>query len=220
MPTSASSGFERPNIKLLLNSHAHYDHASGLNALQRFTGARVLAGRLGVRALEQGRPAVDDPQAAFDNNRFPPVAQVRGVADGEVTRVGDVAITAHATPGHTPGGTTWSWRSCEGTRCLDVVYADSVSPVAAPGYSFSGDRTHRSIVASFRKSITSISQLPCDILIGAHPVVSDLDGKLKRRTAKSGGTDPFVDPDACRALAASAMKALDARLDEEARRQR
>jgi metallo-beta-lactamase class B len=207
-------GFKTEDIKLILNGHTHYDHAGGLNALQRFTGARVATGKAGVRALEQGKPTSDDPQAAF-NDGFPAVANVQGVADGEVLRVGDVAITAHATPGHTPGGTTWSWRSCEGTRCLDVVYADSISTVSAPGYRFTGDSTHPSIVDSFRRSITRVSELPCDIMIGAHPSVGDMDGKLKRRAEQPGGPNPFIDGGACRALAAGAMKALDARVAEE-----
>lgn len=140
---------------------------------------------------------------------------MEGVADGDVLREGDVAITAHATPGHTPGDTTWTWQSCEGTRCLDVVYADSISAVAAPGYRFTGDATHPSIVESFRRSITRMSQLPCDIMIGAHPFVGDLDGKLKRRAEQPGGSNPFIDPGACRMLAAGAMKALDERVAEE-----
>lgn len=208
-------GFNTGNIKLILNGHTHYDHAGGLNALQRFTGARVATGAAGVRALEQGKPTPDDPQVGFDDNGFPPVMNVQGVADGEVLRVGDVAITAHATPGHTPGGTTWTWRSCEGTRCLDVVYADSISAVAAPSYRFTGDATHPSIVESFRLSITRMSELPCDIMIGAHPFVGDLDGKVKRRTEQPGGPNPFIDAAACRTLAAGAMKALDERVAEE-----
>jgi metallo-beta-lactamase class B len=89
---------------------------------------------------------------------------VQGVKDGEVLRVGNVAITAHATPGHTPGGTTWTWRSCEGTRCLDIVFADSLSAVSDPGYRFTGDATHPSIVDSFRKSIVTLGELKCDIM--------------------------------------------------------
>jgi metallo-beta-lactamase class B len=208
-------GFKTEDITLILNGHTHYDHAGGLNALERFTGARVATGTAGVRALEQGKPTRDDPQVGFEGNGFPPVRNVVGVADGEVLRVGDLAVTAHATPGHTPGGTTWSWRSCEGARCLDVVYADSLSAVAAPGYRFTGDATHPSIVASFRRSITRVSQLPCDIMIGAHPFVGDLDGKLKRRAAEPGGTNPFIDAGACRTLAAEAMKGLDERVAEE-----
>jgi metallo-beta-lactamase class B len=210
-------GFKTENIKLILNGHTHYDHAGGLNALQRFTGARVATGAAGVRALEQGKPTGDDPQVGFEGNGFPPVTNVHGVTDGEVLRVGDLAITAHATPGHTPGGTTWSWRSCEGTRCLDVVYADSISAVAAPRYRFTGDATHPSIVESFRRSITRMSQLPCDVMIGAHPSVGDMDGKLKRRTEQPGGPNPFIDPGACRALAAGAMKGLDERVADESR---
>lgn len=213
-------GFKTEDIKLILNGHTHYDHAGGLNALQRFTGARVATGKAGVRALEQGKPTPDDPQVAFSDNSFPPVTNVYGVADGEVLRVGNVAVTAHATPGHTPGGTTWSWRSCEGSRCLDVVYADSLSAVAAPGYRFTGDATHASIVDSFRRSITRVRELPCDIMIGAHPSVGDLDGKLKRRAEQPNGPNPFIDPGACRALAAGALKALDERIAEETGKQK
>lgn len=151
----------------------------------------------------------------FDNNGFPPVSHVRGVADGEVLRVGNLAVTAHATSGHTPGGTTWTWQSCEGTRCLNVVYADSISAVAAPDYRFTGDASHPSIVASFRDSIRKLSHLPCDIMIGAHPFVGDLDGKLKRRAEAPGGPNPFIDPVACRTLATEATKGLDARIAEE-----
>ena len=208
-------GFKTEDIKLILNGHTHYDHAGGLSALQRFTGARVATGTAGVRALELGKPTPDDPQVAFPNNEFPRVANVHGVRDGEVLRVGNVAVTAHATPGHTPGGTTWSWRSCEGPRCLSVVYADSVTAISAPGYKFTGDATHPSIVDSFHRSITRLRELPCDIMIGAHPSVSDLDGKLKRRAENPNGPNPFIDPGACRALAAKALTGLDERVAEE-----
>jgi metallo-beta-lactamase class B len=136
-------GFRTEDIKLIVNGHAHYDHAGGIAALQRFTGAPVAASEAGVRALLAGRPTPDDPQAALANSAFPRVANARGVRDGEVLRVGDVAITAHATPGHTPGSTSWTWRSCEGSRCLDVVYADSITAISAPGFRFTGLRPSR-----------------------------------------------------------------------------
>lgn len=210
-------GFRTEDIKLIVNGHAHYDHAGGISALQRFTGARVAAGAAGVQQLTDGRPGPDDPQAGFGNGEFPAVRSVQGVRDGEVLRVGDLAITAHLTPGHTPGSTTWTWRSCEGSQCLDVVYADSISAVAAPGFRFTGDATHPSLVESFRRSIATVSELPCDIMLGAHPFVADLDGKLKRRAEHPGGPNPFVDPGACRALAASAAQGLEARIAEEGR---
>lgn len=208
-------GFKTADIKLILNGHTHYDHAGGLSALQRFTGAPVATGAAGVPALEQGRPTADDPQVGFANNGFPPVHNVRGVRDGEVLTVGDVAITAHATPGHTPGGTTWTWRACEGSRCLDLVYADSLTPVSAPGFRFTGDATHASRVDSFRRSITRVGELPCDIMIAAHPSIGRLDEKLKRRAEQPNGPNAFIEPSACRTLASDAIKALDARVAQE-----
>ena len=108
-------GFRTEDVRLILNSHAHYDHAGGIAALARQSGATVAASASGARAIETGEPTKDDPQYAFgrEANGFPPVEGVRVVADGETLRVGDVAITAHYTPGHTPGATTWTWRSCE-----------------------------------------------------------------------------------------------------------
>jgi metallo-beta-lactamase class B len=211
-------GFKTQNIKLIVNGHAHYDHAGGLSALQRYTGAPVAAGTAGVRALSTGKPTPDDPQAGFPGGGFPAVANVRGVKDGDVLRVGELAITAHSTPGHTPGSTTWTWRSCEASRCLDIVYADSISAIAAPGFRFTGDASHPSLVESFRKSIATVAGLPCDIMLGAHPSVTDLDGKLKRRAADPRGENPFIDAGACRTLAAGASKGLDERIAEENRR--
>ena len=209
-------GFRTENVRLILNSHAHFDHAGGIAALQRATGAIVAASASGARALEQGEPTADDPQYGFGRkaNEFPKVTNVRVVADGEVLRVGDLAVTAHLTPGHTPGSTTWSWRSCEGDRCLNVVYADSLTSISAPGFRYTGDATRPSVVDAFRRSIEKVAQLPCDVIIAVHPSAADLDGKLARRKDQAS-SDPFVDREACRAYAAAAAKRLDARVSEE-----
>ena len=141
---------------------------------------------------------------------------MRSVADGETLRVGPLAVTAHGTPGHTPGSTTWTWRSCENERCLDVVYADSLTPVAAPGFRFTGDAGHPGIAASFRRSIATIAALPCDILLVPHPGVVGLEDKRKRREA-GAEADAFVDSEGCRAYAAGATQRLDERVAEEKR---
>jgi len=201
-------GFKTEDIRLILNSHAHYDHAGGIAALQRVSGATVAAREAGKRALERGEPTPDDPQFAFGRaaNEFPAVRDVRAVADGETVRVGDAAVTAHATPGHTPGATTWSWRSCEGMRpqlaegrCLDIVYADSLNAVSSDGFRFTGDSTHPSLVEQMRKSIDVIRKLPCDAIIPVHPA------------------GPFIKPGGCRAYADAAETRLDARVAEERR---
>jgi metallo-beta-lactamase class B len=209
-------GFKTEDIKVITNSHAHFDHAGGINALQRYTGATVAASKAGARALEAGLPTPDDPQIAFGPkfHAFPPVRNIRVVADGETVTVGPLAVTARYTPGHTPGATTWTWRSCEGSRCLDIVYADSLSAVAAPGFRFTGDHKTPSIVDSFRKSIDTLEKLPCDILFALHPAFSGMAEKLKQQAADPK-SNPFIDASACRVFAGTARKRLEARIAEE-----
>jgi metallo-beta-lactamase class B len=128
--------------------------------------------------------------------------------------VGTLAVTAHLTPGHTPGSTTWTWRSCEGERCLEIVYADSLTSISAPGFRYTGDATHAAVDGQFRKSIAIVEALPCDVLLTVHPGFVGIDEKLARRSAHST-VDPFVDPGACRAYAAEARRRLEARVAEE-----
>ena len=222
-------GFKIEDVKLILNSHAHYDHAAGIAALQRASGATVVSSASGAQGFAIGTAVPDDPQAGFGKteNAFPAVKNVRVVKDKEVVRLGPLALTMHNTAGHTPGSTTWTWQSCETAsppspkpqasspqKCLNMVYADSISAIAAPGFRFTGDAKTPSRVEQFRKSITTVGELPCDIMITTHPTATDLAGKLKKRAEKPA-TDPFIDPQACRVLAANAMKVLDARVAEE-----
>lgn len=210
-------GFTADAIRLIVSSHEHYDHAGGIAALQRLSRATVAASRPGARALERGFPGADDPQYAFgESNRYPPVNNVRAVTDGETLTVGPLSIRAHLTPGHTPGSTTWTWRSCEGARCLDIVYADSLNPVSAPAFRFSGNATHPGVVDVFRRSIAVVERLPCDILLSVHPQFSNTDEKLRRR-GEGAHPDPFIDPQGCRAYAADAARRLDARIQDERR---
>jgi metallo-beta-lactamase class B len=199
-------------------THSHYDHVGGIAALQRFTGAAVAASDAAARALAAGVPTDDDPQIAFgrEANAFPAVKNVRIVRDGEVLTVGPIALTAHLTPGHTPGATTWSWPSCEGARCLSVVYVDSLNPVAADGFRFTGDATNASRVPEFRASLAKVAALPCDIVISVHPGATDVAGKLKQWQARPDD-NPFVDASACRAYAKTQSDRLDARVADERR---
>ena len=125
--------------------------------------------------------------------------------------VSKTAITENYTPGHTPGSTTWTWQSCEGSQCLNIVYADSISAVSAPGFKFTAQP---SLVAQMRRSITRVGELPCDIVVSTHPSATNLDDKITKRAVQKGGPDPFVDH-GCKALAATAMKGLEARIAEE-----
>lgn len=208
-------GFQLRDVKWIGMSHAHYDHAGGLAALVRMSGgkATVLATARGAEALRAGRASPDDPQAGYgDETKFPPVkTAIRVMADGESLRVGDTMLRLHATPGHTPGGSAWTWRSCENDRCLDMVYADSLTPVSADAFRFSDDAAR---VAQFRATIGKIRDLPCDVLVSAHPGFSQLFERQQRRLAEPAG-DALVNPDACRAYADDASARLDKRLAEE-----
>ena len=206
-------GFRTEDIKLIVNSHGHYDHAGGIHALQRASGATVAASASGAEALKRGENTVDDPQYGFghDSNEFPKVAKVRIVKDGETLRVGPLAITAHMTPGHTPGSTTWTWKSCEDARCLDIVYADSLNAASAPAFKYSRDPAR---VAGLRKSITTVAALPCDVAVSVHPDFTKVAEKAARKAR--GDKDAFVDPQGCREYAATGARTLDAKLAEEA----
>jgi metallo-beta-lactamase class B len=208
--------FRTEDIRLIVNSHAHYDHAGGIAAIQRLSGAAVAASPSGARALAQGEPTTDDPQYAFGRaaNAYPAAANVRAVGDGETLRVGSIGVTAHFTPGHTPGSTTWTWQACEGARCLNLVYADSLNPVAAPGFRFTGDAKTPSRIESFRASIARIESLRCDVIVTVHPELSGLDQKLARRASETQG-DPMIDPQGCRVYAGNARRRLEQRIAQE-----
>jgi len=206
-------GFKTEDVKLIVNSHGHYDHAGGIAALQRASGATVAASASGADALRRGENTTDDPQYGFGKefNGFPPVRNVKVIKDGELQRVGTLALTPHFTPGHTPGSTTWAWQSCEGSRCFNLVYADSISAVSAPGFKFTDQPA---LIAEFRRSVSRVAELPCDIVVSTHPAATNLNDKIKKRAAQKGEPDPFVDH-GCKALAATAMKGLEARIAEE-----
>jgi metallo-beta-lactamase class B len=140
---------------------------------------------------------------------FPPVARVEVIADGDTVRVGPLALVAHLTPGHSPGGTTWAWRSCEEDRCVDIVYADSQTPVSDDGFRFSeGDRA-----AAFERGLTEIETLACDLLVTPHPGASDLWDRVAAREA--GDLEALLDPGACRRYAETWRQRLAERLERE-----
>ena len=210
-------GFRIEDVKYILNSHAHWDHAGGIAALQRASGATVVASASGALGLQSGTNGKDDPQYQADPVvHVAKVAKVKVVGEGDTVKVGPLVLTAHMTPGHTPGGTTWTWTSCEGARCLNVVYADSLNPYASGDFTYTGkgagkDRTP-DISASFEASIAKVAALPCDIIIPVHPGTTDVLGKAARRSATS---NPLIDANACRAYAAEAGGLLAKRLAKE-----
>lgn len=205
-------GFRVKDIRYILSTEPHFDHASGIGALARDSQATVLAGKAAVRALETGRPSPDDPQAGY-HARYHGVGPVRGVRDGDTVTLGGVTVTAIATRGHTPGSTSWTWQSCEGGACKAMVFASSLNPISADGYLFT-DPAHRSELDGFRHSFAAMKALPCDVLISAHPDQSGGDEKAAKLRA-GAKPNPFIDPQACRAFAEDYEKLFDRRVADE-----
>jgi metallo-beta-lactamase class B len=194
-------GFDPKDIKFILSTEPHFDHAGGLAALARDTGATVVASARGVEGLRLGKHAADDPQLAYGGSWPAVTTPTRVMADGEVLTLGKVGITAHATPGHTMGSMSWSWQACEGAACKAIVFASSLNPVSADDYKFSS-AAGAPFVAGFAQSYRTMEALACDILISAHP---DNAGE-GRYNAKPG---------ACRGYADRSRQALAKRLAAE-----
>lgn len=209
-----SLGFKLSDIKYILNTEPHYDHAGGLAALSRDTGATVVAGELAVEELRTGVGNPKEPQGTI-LEPIPGVTKIRGVKAGEKITLGDVTVTAVATPGHTLGSTSWSWQSCEGNDCKSMVFAASPNPASADEYRFSSV-DGKPYVDAYATTFAALRAMPCDILITAHPSQSGGADKLKQLTA---GTkpNPYVDANACKALAGTFEKKLKDRLAKEAK---
>jgi metallo-beta-lactamase class B len=205
-------GFKVEDIRYILNSHAHQDHAGAVAALQKLSGATVLAGPGNEPVLRTGQPDRADPQYPT-LTPMTPVARTRALRDGEVIRLGPLAVTAHFTPGHTQGGVSYTWQATEGGRTVDVVFADSLFAVAAEGRSFSRNPRYPNAQTDIEQSMAKVAAFKCDVLVSAHPEF----GGLWERKAKQAafGDAAFIDPGACRAYVATAREFLAHTLADE-----
>jgi metallo-beta-lactamase class B len=206
-------GFKMTDVKWILVSHAHFDHAGGVAALQRISGAKVAASTLAASALQAGFPPANDPQFGYgESNRFAKVAAVAGMRNGASVSVGELSVRLHDTPGHTPGGASYSWQSCEAKKCLTVVYADSISSVSSPDFRFSN---RAKLLGKFEGSFSAIAELDCDVMISTHPDASQFFERVEAYT--SGKPGALLDSNSCKNYAQLAREKLALRLQSEAR---
>jgi len=173
-------GFRLRDVRYLLINHSHFDHSGGLAELKRRTGARLVASAGDRADLEAGR-SIGRPEL----DGFPAVKVDQVIRDGEALRVGDTVLTAHLTPGHTRGCTSWSLASPSGT----VLFACSLT---VAGQKLSGDPAYPDAAADFRRTFAKLRAFKADYFLNFHPEFFDLAGK-RARLAK-GETDPFRDP--------------------------
>ncbi len=201
-------GFDPADVRAIVFSHEHMDHAGGLAELQRATGAPVLARGVAAEVVARGGSDRRDPQF-LSLAGFPTVSSVQPIETGHVLEVGGNRLTAHATPGHTPGGTSWTWRSCDDAgACLDIAYVDSITAFTDDQYRYSDDPA---ALAAFRQTLVDVAALPCDVLLTTHPSASALWSRIG-----PGADRPLAAAGACPAYAETGRTRLDDRLLKEA----
>ncbi len=179
-------GFTLKDVKIIVNSHAHYDHAGGIAQLRRDNGAQVYASPGDRWALEHG---AHDGDTDYPRGHFPPVAVDHVLHDGEVVALGGVRLTATFTPGHTRGCTTWSTRVAAAGRVLNVVFPCSVT---VAGNILVGNKAYPEIAQDFERSFAVLDAMKADVVLTNHPEVADVLGREAR--AKAGDRNAFVDP--------------------------
>lgn len=188
----ATLGFKVKDIKLLLNGHAHPDHAGGLPAMKQASSAQLVA------IEEEVVPLEHNGRGTFyrgDRPQFADMKVDRVVSDREPVRLGDVTLTPHLTAGHTPGCTTWTLEVREQGRPYHIVFVCQLTP--PHGDSLTHNDNYPQIAADFRRTFRELHALPCDVFLAEHGSAFDLTGKLQRMAQKPA-TSPFIDPDGCK----------------------
>ena len=175
----AQLGFSMKDIKILLNSHAHFDHCGGLAELKKLSGAQMVAS-------ERDRPVLVSGQGRAGT--FPPVGVDRVIGDHQTVQLGGVTMTAHITPGHTKGCTTWTMPVSDGGKTYRVVFYCSTSVVDK----LVNNSDYPDIVADYERSFAELRKIPCDVFLGPHAGFFKLEEKRKQLDA--GKADAFVDP--------------------------
>lgn len=206
-------GFKMSDVKIILNSHVHYDHAGGIAELQKLSGAKVIASDIAAKVLRTGKVGHTDPQFEF-SKPYPGSKNVEALGTRQSVEVGTLKMRVIHTPGHTPGGTSWTWTSCESDRCLNVVYGDSLNAISDDSFKYSGDKRYPNASSDMAASIAAIGAAPCDILVAAHP---DFTGLLTLIDQQGNGDrTQLIDSSACTRYAVAAKERYGKRLQDEA----
>ena len=202
-------GFKLADVKILLSSHAHFDHAAGLAELKRATGAKFAASEKEAPLLARGGKG----DFLFgDEHTFPPIQADRILRDGDTVVLGGTTLTAHLAPGHTMGNTAWTMKAKEGDKTYDVVFAPSLSIL--DGASLTKNVTYPEIGEDYGKTFRLLKSLPCDVFLGSHASFYDGLGKADR-LRKGAKENPFIDPQGYRDYLARMEKKYQEQLQKE-----
>lgn len=194
-------GFHMADVKVLLNTHAHSDHAGGLRALQKASGAQLWISEGDAPIIESG--SGNDPamgRLRFVTSvfgRFPGAHVDHRFKDGQIVRVGEIELTAHVTAGHTRGCTSWSFPVQDGDRRLLAVNVCSLT--LFPGVSLVAPESYPGVRSDFERSFRTLRNLPADLFLASHGDMFEMNRKRAARSSAASPADPFVDPAGYRA---------------------
>jgi metallo-beta-lactamase class B len=182
-------GFKFGDIRILLISHAHWDHDGGSAAIRALTGATYMVMDGDVSVVESGGKT-DFQYGNQPTSLYPPTKVDRVLHDGDEVKLGGTTLVAHLTPGHTKGCTTWTMKVEDAGKTYDIVIVGS--PNVNEGYKLVNNPAYPEIASDYERTFRVLKSLPVDFFLGAHGSYFDLQTKYAR--LKEGAAAPFVDP--------------------------
>jgi metallo-beta-lactamase class B len=203
-------GFRFDDVKILLISHAHFDHDAGSAEVAKQTGAKYMVMDGDVSVVESGGKS--DFQYGDDATLLYPAAKVNRILhDGDEVKLGDTALTAHKTAGHTRGCTTWTLKVSEAGKTHDVVIVGS--PNVNPGYKLVNNVRYPEIADDYARGFRVLESLPCDVFLGAHGSYYGMEAKYVRM--KAGEANPYIDSEGYRNYVADREQAFLSELQKQ-----
>jgi len=207
-------GFRFNDVKILLISHAHFDHDGSSAEIKKLTGAKYMVMDADVPVVESGGESDfqygDDPTL-----RYPATKVDRVLHDGDEVRLGDTVLVAHLTAGHTRGCTTWSMKVQDGGKSYNVVIVGS--PNVNPGYKLVNNAKYPEIARDYERGFQVLKSLPCDVFLGAHGAYYDMEAKHARMSAESNSaaTNLYIDPEGYKNYVAEREQAFRSELKKQ-----
>jgi len=203
-------GFHFSDVKILLISHAHWDHCAGSAAVKELTGAKYMVMDADVPEIEAGGKG-NFQYGDSPGSRYEPTKVDRVLHDGDEVKLGDTVLVAHLTPGHTKGTTTWTMKAREGSKTYNVVIVGS--PNVNAGYKLVNNTLYPQIASDYERMFRVLKSLPCDIFLGAHGDYYGMEAKFAKM--KEGGPNPFIDPDGYKNYVAEKEQSFRAELAKQ-----
>ncbi len=203
-------GFRFSDVKILLISHAHWDHCAGSASVKELTGAKYMVMDADVPEIEAGGKGKFQYGDSL-TSRYEPTKVDRVLHDGDEVKLGDTVLVAHLTPGHTKGTTTWMMKAREADKSYNVVIIGS--PNVNAGYKLVNNALYPQIADDYARMFRILKSLPADIFLGAHGNYYGMEAKFARM--KEGGPNPFIDPDGYKSYVAEREQAFRTELAKQ-----